>query len=331
MNESSYPQAFAPQPPAPMTFSQILDRTYRLMRANLSLFFGIAAFPTAFIVAFIAGWTIFVLKTIGPQMNGTPPQLVAVPLGAPFLFWFFLIFYPIMLAAYALYLPAAFFAATNADRGIAVSFRQAYSVAWSRFGRSLWLMVLLILYMVVPIGVAGALIAVGFAVIHHATGAGFGSPAMFFLVPLLVLLYIGILVYSVLIMLRFALAYPACIAENLTAWNALKRSASLTRDAKGRIFLVLLVIYAIVYAAELVCLLVLFALAAVALLFAVPAHVSTGSPTFFLLAGVGVFAYMLIIGACILLSYAAFVTALAVLYRDQRFRKDVPLSAQSPA
>jgi hypothetical protein len=72
-------------------------------------------------------------------------------------------------------------------------------------------------------------------------------------------------------------------------------------------------------------------LAAVALLFAVPAHVSTGSPTFFLLAGVGVFAYMLIIGACILLSYAAFVTALAVLYRDQRFRKDVPLSAQSPA
>jgi hypothetical protein len=56
-----------------------------------------------------------------------------------------------------------------------------------------------------------------------------------------------------------------------------------------------------------------------------------GSPTFFILAGVGVFAYMLIIGACILLSYAAFTTALAVLYHDQRLRKDIPLPAQSPA
>jgi hypothetical protein len=331
MNEWSYPQAFAPQPPVPMTFGQILDRTYRLMRANLSLFLGIATVPTAIIVAFIAGWTIFVLKTIGPLMNGTSPQLVAVPLGAPFLFSFFLICYPIMLAAYALYLPAAFFAAANADRGLAVTFRQAYSVAWSRFGRSLWLMVLLILYMVVPIAVVGALIASGAALIHHATGAGFGPPAMFFLVPLIVLLYLGILVYSVLIMLRFALAYPACIEEDLSAWKALQRSASLTRDAKGRIFLVLLVVYAIVYAMELVCILVLVALAAVAAFIAVSAHVTMGSPTFFILAGVGVFAYMLIIGACILLSYAAFTTALAVLYHDQRLRKDIPMSAQSPA
>jgi len=331
MNEWSYPQAFAPQPPVPMTFGQILDRTYRLMRANLSLFLGIATVPTAIIVAFIAGWTIFVLKTIGPLMNGTSPQLVAVPLGAPFLFSFFLICYPIMLAAYALYLPAAFFAAANADRGLAVTFRQAYSVAWSRFGRSLWLMVLLILYMVVPIAVVGALIAAGAAFIHHATGAGFGPPAMFFLVPLIVLLYLGILVYSVLIMLRFALAYPACIEEDLSAWKALQRSASLTRDAKGRIFLVLLVVYAIVYAMELVCILVLVALAAVAAFIAVSAHVTMGSPTFFILAGVGVFAYMLIIGACILLSYAAFTTALAVLYHDQRLRKDIPMSAQSPA
>jgi hypothetical protein len=330
MNEWSYPQAFAPQPPVPMTFGQILDRTYRLMRANLSLFLGIATVPTAIIVAFIAGWTIFVLKTIGPLMNGNPSQLGAVAVNSQF-FLPLAIFYPIMLAAYALYLPAAFFAAANADRGLAVTFRQAYSVAWSRFGRSLWLMVLLILYMVVPIAVVGALIAAGAAFIHHATGAGFGPPAMFFLVPLIVLLYLGILVYSVLIMLRFALAYPACIEEDLSAWKALQRSASLTRDAKGRIFLVLLVVYAIVYAMELVCILVLVALAAVAAFVAVSAHVTMGSPTFFILAGVGVFAYMLIIGACILLSYAAFTTALAVLYHDQRLRKDIPLPAQSPA
>ncbi len=329
MHESSDPQAFVPQPPAPMTLSQILDRTYRLTRANLGLFLGIAAVPTAIIVAFIVGWTIFLFKTIGPHMTGNPPQLGAVFVNVQF-FWFLLICYPLMLAAYALYLPAAFFAAANANRGVAVNFQQAYSAAWSRFGRSLWLIVLLILYMVVPIAIASALIFIGVAFIQHATGAGFGTPAMFFMVPLLVLLYIGILVSSVLIMLRFAMAYPACIEENLTAWKALQRSASLTRGAKGRIFLVLLVIYAIVYAVELVCILVLFAVAAVAALIAVPAHVTMGSPAFLILAGVGVFAYVLIIGACVLLSYAAFTAALAVVYHDQRLRKDIPLSAPSP-
>jgi hypothetical protein len=306
-----------------MTFGQILDRTYRLMRAHWRLFLGVSAVPAVTILAFITVWAIFVFKMFGPLWAAKSSGIGAVAGGIPLLFSaVFLIGYPIMLAIYALYLPAAAFAATQADRGVVVTFRQAYSVAWSRFGRSLWLMILCILYIVVPFTVIAALSGVGAALMHYAAGVGASPGSAFFLIPLLALLYLAILVYSVWITLRFAVAYPACVEEDLTAWASLKRSASLTRGAMGRIFLVLLVVYAIVYALELVCILVFLALAAVVGLIAFSAHVAAGSAAFFILVGLGVLVYMLIIAAYVLLSYAAFTTSLAVIYHDQRLRKD---------
>jgi hypothetical protein len=266
----------------------------------------------------------FMFATLGPQLTRQSATPLVPP---PWLPIIFVLLYPVILLVYALYLPAASLAATQADRGVVASFRQAYDVAWSRFGRSLWLMVLCMLFLIVPIVVIAALIGGGAALMSHGAGVGSGPAYAFFLVPLLVLLYIGILVYSVLIMLRFAVAYPACIEEDLTAWKALQRSASLTSGAKGRIFLVLLVVYAVVYALEIVCILVLVALAAVVAFVAMGAHVTVGSLAFVILVGLGVFAYALVIGVCILLSYAAFTTALAVLYHDQRLRKDILVPA----
>jgi hypothetical protein len=323
MNELSYPQPSVPTPPIPMTFGQILDRTYRLMRAHLRLFLGIAAVPAATILVFISVWMTLIFKIAGPQLTGKTPGIGAVAGGVPLLFsTVIFVCYPLILLIYALYLPAAAFAATQADRGVMVSFRQAYNLAWSCFGRSLWLMVLCILYVVVPVALIAALIGTGVALIHHAAGLGSGQAFAFFLIPLLVLLYLAILVYSVWIMLRFAVAYPACVEENLTAWASLQRSSSLTRGGKGRIFLVMLVVYAVVYAAELACILVLLILAAVAALIAMSAHVTVGSPPFFMLVGLGVLAYMLVIAATVLISYAAFTTSQAVIYHDQRLRKD---------
>ena len=252
--------------------------------------------------------------THGSAIPATPP---------PLFFGLIFLFYPVILLVYALYLPAAFSAATQADRGVVVSFRQAYGVAWSRFGRSLWLMVLCMLILILPAVVIAALIGGGAALMHHGAAAGAGPAYAFFLIPLLVLLYLGILVYSVLIMLRFAVAYPACIEEDLPAWKALKRSADLTGGAKGRIFLVLLVVYAVVYAVEIVCILVL---------------VGSGGGRCFRrgvcardgwLAGIhhsGRSWRVRLRGhgrSLRFASYAAFTTALAVLYHDQRLRKDV--------
>ena len=290
-----------------MTFGQILDRVYRLIRANFRLFFGIAAIPAATIFVFVA------------QMAGQPTTL---PVPPPYFPLIILLGYPIILVVYTLYMPAAAFAATQTDLGVVVSFRQAYGVAWSHFGRYLWLMILCILCVVVPIAAIAALIAVGILTLHHAAGMGAGPAGAFFLVPLLVLLYLGIFIYCVLIMLRLAVAYPACVEEGLTAWAAVRRSAGLTRNAKGRIFLVMLVVYAVTYAVNLVCIAVLVALAALGAMAAMAAHVTVGSPAFFILVGLGVFGYLVVIVVATMLSYAGMTTAVAVLYHDQRLRMD---------
>lgn len=325
MNEPGYPSSplppsSIPLQPCPMTFGQILDRIYRLMRAHFRLFFGIAAVPSAAISLLIAAMVGVTLKMFASQMTGVhaaPPP----PLPPGFLMWV-LIGEALSILVFVLYTPAAVYAALQADQGVAVSFRQAYHVALSRFGRYLWLMILWFLYLVVPVAVLGALIGAGILLLRHMAGIGEGPASAYFLVPLIVLLYLCIFVYSIYIMLRFAAAYPASVEENLPAWASLRRSAELTRGAKGRIFLVMLVVYAITYAVELVSILVLFALGALVALGAMMEHVTKGTPAFFILIGLGVLGYLLVILATMLFCNASFTTALAVIYRDQRLRKD---------
>jgi len=202
-------------------------------------------------------------------------------------------------------------------------------VAWSRFGRYLWLLILSIILLGVPIAVIAALIAAGVLGLQHATGARVGLTGAFFLFPLLALLYLGILVCCVLVILRLAVAYPACVEEGLTAWAAIRRSAALTRDAKGRIFLVMLVVYAVTYAVNLVCIALLVAVSALGAMAAMAVHVTVGSPAFIILVGLGIFGYLLVIVAATMLSYAGMTTAVAVIYHDQRLRIDGRASTPS--
>src|SRR5579863_8481946 len=75
------------------------------------------------------------------------------------------------------------------------------------------------------------------------------NPIFIVLFPFLSFLQMAAMVVGVIVALRFSLAFPASVFEDLTAWQAIKRSGVLTRGAKGRIFLVLLVIYAATYLA----------------------------------------------------------------------------------
>jgi hypothetical protein len=314
-----YVSASAPLPPGALTFGQILDRVYHLMRTHLKLFFGIASVPAVAIFVFMAVITGFEVSIIRGLMAGNP---ISPPVFPPYFAAIMLIGEPLLLLVYALYLPAAIHAAVQADLGVTVTIREAYRAAWSRFGRYLWLMILWTLYLVVPIIVVVAAIGVPTALMFHAARTSSSSGFPFFLIPIILLIYLCIIVYSILITLRFALAYPASVEENLTAWAALGRSAQLTRGAKGRIFLAILVVYAAVYAVQLVCMLVLGLVASLVALGAMMAHVTAGSPAFFTLVGLGVLGYVLTIVAAALLIYSALTTALAVLYHDQRRRKD---------
>lgn len=329
MNEPGIPAPLyvptaAPLPPGALTFGQILDRIYRLMRAHWKLFFAIASVPAAAIFLFTLAVVSFEVKIFGALMAGNPIAPLAPP---PYFIVIFLIGEPLLLLVCALYLPAAVHAAVQADHGGTVSFREAYRAAWSRFGRYLWLLILWTLYLAVPIVVLAASIAVPTVLMHISRNSAPHSGFPFILVPLIVLMYLCVIAYSILISLRFSLAYPASMEENLTAWAALRRSAQLTRGSKGRIFLVILVVYAAVYGVQLACMLVLGIMASLVALGAMLAHVTVGSPAFFALVGLGVLGYVVTIVVTALLIYSALTTALAVLYHDQRRRKESPSPA----
>ncbi|HUA97527.1 MAG TPA: hypothetical protein VMA34_04320 [Terracidiphilus sp.] len=329
MNEITAAAPPAPTLYAPMNIGQILDRTYRLTRANLWLFMGIAVVPTITIYAIMtaAMGPILVEFVRAGARGGSPPAFPVFPIAA-LAFASNLLPVPV----FALYMSAAAHAATQADLGVKVTFRQSYTLACRRFGRSLWLMVLLVLYVYGPLLLVGGLIGGGALLIRHGARGGPAPEALFLLIPLAVLFYFAFLVYCVLIMLRFAFAYPASVAEDIPAWRALNRSTALTCGARGRIFLVLLVVYAAAYLVSIVGIALFFILGAIGAFAAISAHVTVSSPAFYVLIGIAITLYLLVMTVYASFLYAAFNTALAVLYHEQRRRKDsVPAAAPAPA
>ena len=59
------------------------------------------------------------------------------------------------------------------------------------------------------------------------------------------LLFLGAVVYAILMGLRYSLAVPACVVEDLKARQAIRRSIELSKGARGRIFLLALLALAV--------------------------------------------------------------------------------------
>jgi hypothetical protein len=197
-------------------------------------------------------------------------------------------------------------------------------------GRYTWLVVLRGLIISIPILALFAVIAVGVLLTGLASKENPSPAALFFLVPLVMLFYLGSLVYAVIMSLRLSLAFSACVQEGLTAGQAITRSGVLTQGAKGRIFLVLLVIYAISYAFILIMYAVglfIFAIAAVAGAGNMQ-HLSPLTIALAVVAGIAILAAFLLWMALLMAAYSI---AFAVFYRDQRLRKEGPPPAHVPA
>ena len=332
MNDLAASTLSGPMPAAPKTFGQILDRTYRLMRAYFKTLVGIAAIPSILMMLAVglmeAAIWIPMIRQFPQQPN---PEAMLHNFTPAVFFLVFAVFSLLCVVIFSIYLAAANYASTKADLGIKVTIGDAYSLAWRRKGRYLWLMILMHLYLYVPLAAVLALVGLAATLLHFVAGVGAGSWSMFFLVLTLVLLYLGFLVYAILIMLRFALAFPACVMEDLSAWASLQRSAKLTHGAKGRIFLVILVIYAALYAAMLVLELVAVLLGVVGAIVMMVLHAHVTAPWSYI--GIGLIGICAFAGMVLFISvtYAALVAVLAVLYHDQRLRKDgqLPVPAQS--
>ena len=327
MNESSAPLPATstdagPWSYSPMTFGQILDRIFSLMRRRFWPFVGIASVPTG---AMFLLYAVLVALMLANRNAFIQPQPAPDAL--------FRLVFKLSLAAtlplaaiFAIYSGAATWAATQADLAVPIGFRAAYAVALLRAGRYLGLLGLIALI------AFGPMMLVEFGIFAVMIPLASGKTDVLSVVPFAVL-PLGMLlamVWGILVGLRLALAFPASVAEDLPIWAAIKLSNQLAQGAKGRIFLVLLLVYAATYAACLVLMCVLLLLAGLILLVAVALHLHM-VPWGFLLAGIAglvCFAGMFLFYA---VTWAAYSTAFAVLYHDQRRRKDGAAIAAQPA
>jgi hypothetical protein len=314
---NSLPPVQAAGGPIPLTFGQAFDRVFRLMRANLRLFLKIAAIPSGATAALAVIMFALMFSIVNPLHPPHPEELrhlVAhlVPLIAGVV-----VADVCLMLLYAIYEPAASYAALQADAGVEVTFGEAYGRVWYKAGRYLWLLILRALVVSAPIFVLAAIAGIGIAG-FFAAGKGHVDPGMAIMfIPLIPLAYLGIMVYAVFALIWTAFCYPACVMENLTAASSISRSFRLTSGAKGRIFLLAIVIYAIIYAGFLVLELVLAFIGSLALIVGLVLHLPM-NPWGWIGIGVGGVVLLVAIFFMSALSVAAYSTAFAVLYRDQR-------------
>jgi hypothetical protein len=315
------PGAAGPSSFGPKTFSQILDRTFRLMRSHFKLFVGIAAVPSALLLLAIAGLeAVFWIPMIRQFPKPPDPGVMLRSLTPSVIIPATVVMMLLNLAIFSIYLAAASHAATQVDLGVTITIGDAYELAWKSRGAHLWLLTLCYIYAFLPVLLIEVLVVVVAGLLAH-SGMG-ANPTLFLLIPLAALLYLAALVYGVLMTLRLSLAFPACVQQNLAAHTAIKRSLQLTRGAKGRIFLVILVIYALLYAGILVAELGAGLLALIGFLIAMVLQVHLQAPwTYISIGFLGVFAFAAMI-LFISLTYASLMTALGVIYNDQRLRND---------
>src|SRR6185437_16024294 len=233
----------------PLTLGEILDRTAQLYRSNFLLFAGIFSFYAGVALVFnlaqlgfahliVTGHLVH-LKWLSYVTSGVEIILLMLLIGAS--------------------IAAISRAVAAVHLGEPITIRGAYASTLPRLGRYLWLSAITGFLAWWPIFVLYAVMfgtyfhyrgALGTTASHTAVVAA--SPAqqqatmmMGILFLILGLLGLPALGYSIWMSLRYSLAVPACVVENLKARVAVRRAIELSKGARGRIFVLLLLIGAL--------------------------------------------------------------------------------------
>jgi hypothetical protein len=231
----------------PLTLGEILDRTAQLYRTNFLLFAGIFSVYAG--VVLVLSLMQIGLAELLKSLNVTG-ALIWVNLGASGVE---------LLAAFLL------FGATTAAISRAVAWvnlgepatiRGAYQSILPHLGRYLWLMTITALRAWTPLvllygGFIGAIAFYGSKGFGRHAGATAQQAAVanpqattFILAASVVffLLLIPVGIYTVLMNLRYSLAIPASVVEDMKARKAIRRSIDLAKGSWGRIFLLALLV-----------------------------------------------------------------------------------------
>jgi hypothetical protein len=292
----------------PLKLGEILDRTAQLYRRNFLTFAGTAAAPTAITVVVIAG--------AGAAGAGLGRQVSATnPLGLPVLLLILLLLIgiPLILGAAVVSQAALTRAAVGAHMGQPLKILAALKSVWPRFWRYLWL---LILQGIVVAGIPCVIIVGLIALISGLgifTAGGTALAALFGFFTFVI--FVAAFVYMVLSALRISMSLAVCVVEDKPAWDSVKRAASLSKGASGRIFVMFLLVWALSIALSMV------GYIPTAIIVGIAAAAG-GSRYAAIAVAAGEIVNILLNFAMQTLIMPVYVTALVLFYYDQRVRTE---------
>ena len=296
----------------PMTLGEILDRTAELYRTHFLLFAGISSI---FAVIMLCVQLLYLRSLV---LLGYPNVMANFRWGTASV--------AVAEALVVLMLAGLSIAANN--RAVAwvyldkpATIRAAAKSVLPRLRTYLWLMTITAFRAWSPFAALYvAIIGIAFAVLPHGfmtnpaavQGAAQHNPGAIMAAGLgmLVLLpfFILALLYAVWMTLRYSLAVPACVVEDLQAAGAIKRSIELSQGSRGRIFVLGLLVYAVRALLG-----ILFGFPLIALAIKHPGHALPLG--WMVVQQIGVFLTSTLIGPI-------YSTGLTLFYYDQRIRKE---------
>jgi len=231
----------------PLSLGELLDRTFTLYRSHFWLFVGIMAVPHVINVALnlvlqgIVGPIFALPPGFDPQKAGVDPAAMAGK--------FFLGFLVIGVVAWVLYslaLGATTIALADVYFSRPATIRGTYRKVRRRLGG---LMHVLFSVMVRFIGLV-LLLSLGSAILFAVPAGIFGrsNPILMGVMGLVMFaVFFAGFALAIWFILRYGVAIPALLLENLKAREALKRSVWLTKGQRGRLFLTLVLMLLITY------------------------------------------------------------------------------------
>jgi hypothetical protein len=232
----------------PLSLGEILDRTFSLYRSRFWLFVGILSIPELFlvVVGIFSGRFMQGQKGFGTPSSPPPtgPQMLE------FLSTFALLMVVTLIAYFAIYafaLGATTVAVSRVYMNLRASIAESYRSLRGRIGRLLGLTFSVLLITFSPMIAALVLILLAFRLGSAGGTSGAIMAALLGMVGFLGMF--GAMVLMVWLWLRYSLAIPALLVEDLRVLQALRRSALLSRGNRGRIFLLALLMAFITYAA----------------------------------------------------------------------------------
>ena len=220
------------EPLVPMSTGQLLDRTFALYRNNFILFVGIAALGPAASLVF----QLLMVGSVGvPGAVPVRPEAALASMSMGLIVGFFVVF-----AGMAISQAATVRAVAAVHLGREITIAGAYKALRGRLWRVLFIFVSVMVLACLGAGVIATIaIIVGTLAVVGGAHAGTGGAILGVLVA--VAAAVGGAVLAIAIYIRYSLAIQACVVEDLRVFASLKRSAVLSKGARGRVLAVILV------------------------------------------------------------------------------------------